>query len=125
MWVFAFLVSIIVFFAIEFLISILFLSFYTIVVGFAQKKIYGYSDADSHSLNHFLGAAIGVLIASYTGYSLAIWIDAEVNLNILTWFFCGIYYFSTRNTEGAIKPWSQKIGAILGFSISYVFFNIL
>lgn len=72
-----------------------------------------------------MSAFLGVLIASYIGYSVASWIETEVNLNVLFGFYCFIYYLSNFYTKGAIKPWAQKIGSILGFSISYVIFNSL
>lgn len=123
MFILAYIVSILVFYIIEFLTMIISLTLYTLLVGLVQKKIKGYSDADVHSLNQFMGALLGVSIASYIGYSLATWIEADINLNVLFVFYSSVYYVSNFYTKGAIKPWAQKAGCILGFSISYFFLN--
>ena len=125
MIILAFILSILVFCISELLITIISLSFYTLLVGSIQKKIIGYSDANVHSLNQFLSAGLGVFISSYIGYSVATWVEANVNLNVLFVFYCTIYYLMNFYTKGAIKPWAQKIGALLGFSISYVVFNLI
>jgi hypothetical protein len=123
MLILAFITSILVFCIADILISTIALSIYTIIVGLFQKKIKGYSDANVHSLNQFLGAVLGVSIASYIGYSLAIGISVDINLKLLFGIYCSIYYLLNFYTKGAIKPWAQKAGAIVGFSISYILFT--
>ena len=125
MFILAYIVSILVFYIIEFLTMIISLTLYTLLVGLVQKKIKGYCDADVHSLNQFMVALLGVSIASHIGYSVATWIEPDINLNVLFGFYSCVYYVSNFYAKGAIKPWAQKTGSLLGFSITYFFLNSL
>jgi hypothetical protein len=126
MLILAFIVSILAFNIADILITAISLTLYTFLIGLAQKKIKGYTDASIHSLNQFVGATLGVSIASYIGYYIATWIEADINLNVLFGIYSVTYYFLNFYTkEAIIKPWAQKIGALLGFSIMYNFLNNL
>lgn len=122
MFILAYFVSIVIFYISHLIVTSILLSIYVLIVGFIQRTIIGYSDANTHFINQFLSASLGILISVYFSVLSFNWFDATPSMFILL-PFCGfLWVISHININPVLKPIAQKLGAGVGFFIAYLLF---